>query len=102
MAAWRARSTPEGKLRFEGVQLGGDYQRDPTTGEVTHINAARVGLVLPTSAPFQLSFVVEAFHTSFEGEFPPHRPLDDRGGSVTPGEIKVYRDNAPSVWSPST
>lgn len=89
---WRQRITAGGKLNFDGVMLGIDFDRD-AQGEPTEITVGQVRLLLTSRADFPLSYLVDDLHSSIQGKFPPHKPRADSGGIIAVGEKKTYADN---------
>ena len=70
-----------GKFLFSGLMLSGDYNRD-SDGKITAIQNAQIRLLLQSSAPFPISFVVDELQTSFENTYAPNKPRDSNGGLI--------------------
>ena len=91
-AEWRTRMSAAGKLEIKAVNLGGDYIKNKN-GKVVSIENAQVRLILQSSAPFPISFIVDEIQTSFEGKYPPNKQRLNNGGVALVNELKGYSDH---------
>jgi hypothetical protein len=89
---WRVRITPENKFHFQGIVLGGEYQKDGSNVTIG-VTGIQIKLLFNTTASFPIRFIVEDFHSSFENRIPPANPRYDSGAVVGIGEVKFYSDH---------
>ncbi|HZP19574.1 MAG TPA: hypothetical protein VFB16_05140 [Bauldia sp.] len=87
---WRARRTAANKVVFLQALMAFEYERDPETGSVIGTTFGQFIFVLPNSASFPISIVVDELDNSIDGRVNTDSKTI-RNRTIEPGAALTYR-----------